>query len=88
MLKPNESRNLKKQYKRILIFLSIFFVFALVLCYLLMLAGISPVLNGFIIIVCASIFYLLFLFICAKIDKRKARKQLEDPTKDPFTKKK
>jgi phosphotransferase system glucose/maltose/N-acetylglucosamine-specific IIC component len=48
--------------------------------------GISPILNGFIIIVLACIFYLLFLFICAKIDKRKEERMKDEETKDPFIK--
>lgn len=80
-------RDLRRNYKRLMIFLVSFFIFALVFCYLLMLAGLSPVLSGFIIIVCAGIFYLLFLFICAKIDKKRANRMQEEATKDPFVKK-
>ena len=87
MLNPKSGRDLRRNYKRLMIFLIGFFVFALILCYLLGLAGIHPVLNGFIIIVCAGVFYLLFLFICAKIDKNKAKKLEEEATKDPFVKK-
>ncbi len=86
MLNPKQGRDLRKNYKRLLIFVISFFFFALVLSYLLMRAGLHPVLNGFIIIVVASIFYLLFLFICAKIDKKKELRRKEDANKDPFTK--
>lgn len=85
MIAPKESKGLKRTYKRMLWFVCIFFVFALVISYLMVRAGIHPVLNGFIIIVCASIFYLIFLFICAKIDKKKDAKREKDEHRDPFT---
>ena len=85
-MNPKQSRDLRKNYKRLMIFLISFFVFALIVCYLLMRTGISPILNGFIIIVLACIFYLLFLFICAKIDKRKEERMKDEETKDPFIK--
>ena len=46
-----------------------------------------PVLNGFIIICITAVLYLLFLVICAKIDKKKKEKLEANKNKDPFTKK-
>lgn len=86
MLDPKIGRDLRKNNKRLMIFLVSFFIFALILCYLLLKVGLSPVLAGFIIIICACVFYLLFLFICAKIDKRRAKRMQEEATKDPFIK--
>ncbi len=84
MINPQENKSLHRKYKRLMWFIGVGFVFALVLCYLLMLAGLHPVLNGFIIICCAGVGYLLFLWICAKIDKKKAAKAENDKTRDPF----
>lgn len=85
-MRAKDSRDLKRKYKRMLIFLAIIFVVELVLCYLLMMAELSNVLCGVIIVLTASIFYLLFLFICAKIDKKRAERLEKEATKDPFTK--
>ena len=85
-MRAKDSRDLKIKYKRMLIFLAIIFVVELVLCYLLMMAGLSNVLCGVIIVLSASIFYLLFLWICAKIDKKRAERLEKEATKDPFTK--
>lgn len=85
MIAPKESRNLRKGIKRTLWFLLGIFVFCLVEAYLLQLAGLSAVLNGFVIIVTAAVFYLVFLVICAKIDKKKERERIENKTKDPFS---
>lgn len=85
MLAPKESRGLRRQLKRTMWFLAGIFVFCLIESYLLVLAGVSPVVNGFIIIVTAAVFYLIFLLICAKIDKKKAKERVENKTKDPFS---
>ena len=85
MLMPKESRDLKKTYKRLAWFLCGVFVIALLESYLLMIAGASAVLNGFIIILSVAILYLIFLAICAKIDKKKAEKREKEKTKDPFS---
>lgn len=85
MLNPQENKKLHRQYKRMIWFFCIFFAIALVICYFLMRAGLHPVLNGFIIICCAGVSYLLFLFICAKIDKRRQEKQERDKNRDPFS---
>lgn len=86
MIAPKESRNLKKSLKRTMWFIIGIFIFCLIECYLLdYYAKIPAVWNGFIIIVTAAVFYLLFLLICAKIDKKKASEEVENKTKDPFS---
>lgn len=85
MLAPKESRNLKKTTKRLGWFLVCVFVLCLVESYLLVLAGISPVVNGIIVIITAALLYLVFLVICAKIDKKREREGAESPSKDPFS---
>ncbi len=85
MIAPKEGKDLKKQYKRLLIFIGVYFVIALCICYGLIKAGVHPVLNGFIIIVIGGIFYLPFLAICANIDKKKAAKAEKEKNRDPFT---
>ena len=75
-----------KTYKRLAIFLVIVFIFDAFIAYLFYrYTQINTVLCGFIIIVITSILYLLFLWICGKIDKRKKKKLEESGKKDPFT---
>ena len=85
MIAPKESRTLRKSLKRTMWFILGIFVFCLVESYLLVLAGVPALWNGFIIIVTAGVFYLLFLWICAKIDKKKERERVENKAKDPFS---
>ena len=86
MLKPKESRDLKKTTKR----LGIFLLFALVLDAFLAFVlykytKINEVLCGFVIIVFTSLLYLLFYLICAKIDKKKKERIEKAGKKDPFS---
>ena len=85
MLAPKESRGLRRQFKRTMWFLLGIFVFCLVESYLLILAGVSAVWNGVIIVLTATVFYLIFLLICAKIDKKRKREEVENKTNDPFS---
>lgn len=85
MLAPKESKTLRKSLKRTMWFLVGIFLFCLLESYLLVLAGVSAVVNGVIIILTATVFYLVFLVICAKIDKKKEKKRLESSSKDPFS---
>ncbi len=81
----NNKRALKKSMKRMAWFIGIYFVFALFFAALLQIAGVPQWLNMIIIILVAGVCYLLFLLVCAKIDKRKAEREVEK-TKDfdPF----
>jgi len=83
----SNKREMKRKVKRTTWFIGIYFVFALFFCALLQVAGIkSPVLNGLILIVTAGVFYLLFLWICAKIDKKREEEKNEKPKEfDPFS---
>ena len=85
MIAPKESKTLRKTLKRTMWFLVGIFVFCLVECYLLILAGLSAVWNGIIMIVTASVFYLIFLAICAKIDKKREKRDAEEKHRDPFS---
>lgn len=88
MMLPKESRDLKKTYKRLVWFLVGVFIFDVFIAFLLFkYTNINQVLCGFIIIVISGILYLLFLAICAKIDKRRKQKLEEKGEKDPFTRK-
>ncbi len=88
MLQPKESRDLKKTYKRLCVFLVIALVIDAFLAFLLYeYTNINEVLCGFIIIVWTTLFYLVFLAICAKIDKRKREKIEKEGKQDPFSKK-
>lgn len=86
MLERHEGKNLRKTIKRTLYYLVVAFVVCLPISYLLILAGVSAVVNGIIIICIVAFFYLIFLLICAKIDKKKERDRLESSSKDPFSK--
>jgi len=83
----NDRRDFNKNLKRAGIFIGCYFVVALVISTLLILyTDIPQWLNGFIIIIGASVFYLIFLFICSKIDKkREERKRDVLSKKDPFS---
>lgn len=88
ILKPEQSRDLKKNYKRLAIFLVLVFVFDVFIAFLFFkYTKIHSVLCGFIIICITGVLYLLFLAICDKIDKRKKKKLEESGKKDPFTRK-
>lgn len=87
MLMPKESRDLRKTMKRLGIFLLIVFLFDVFICFLFFkYTNINKVLCGFIIICITAVLYLLFLFICAKIDKKKKERLEKSGKKDPFTK--
>ena len=86
MIERHEGRNLRKMIKRTIYFLIVAFIICLPEGYLLQLAGLSAVVNGIIIICTVAILYLIFLIICAKIDKKREKDRLESPTKDPFAK--
>ena len=87
-MKPEDSRDLRKNSKRLMWFLLCIFLFDAVIVFTLInYAGLSPVLSGFIIIVITAVVYLCFWLICAKIDKKNKIKQEKESYKDPFTKK-
>ena len=86
MIAPKESKTLKKSIKRTMWFLIGIFAFCLLEGYLLgYYAKVPAVWNGVIIIATAGVFYLVFLIICAKIDKKKERRAVEHKAKDPFS---
>ena len=69
MLKPEQSRNLKKTQKRLVIFLLMVFVFDVFIAFLLFrYTKVHAVLCGVIVILITAFLYLLFLGVCAKID--------------------
>lgn len=84
-LRPNERRDLKTSIKRLgwfllgVVLIDAFFAFLLYYY-----TAISDVLCGFIIIVITSLLYLVYLWICSKIDKRKKEKLEKSGRKDPF----
>ena len=85
---PEDGRNFKRNYKRLMWFLlGIFLIDFFIVFVLINYAHLSSVLAGFIIIVFTSICYLCFYLICAKIDKKKEEQQNSEKYKDPFTKK-
>ena len=81
----NNKRALKKNVKRMAWFIGIYFIFALFFSALLQIAGLPQWLNMIIIVVTAGIFYLLFLVICGKLDRKKEEKESTKTKEfDPF----
>lgn len=87
-MQNNDKREAKKQVKRTMWFIGIYALVALVISALLIVyTNIPQWLNMIIIIVLAGAFYLLFLWICAIIDKKKVEKDAISPPDDPFSEK-
>lgn len=87
MMTPKDSRDLKKTSKRLMWFLIAVFIFDAFICFLLIkYADMHPAVNGLIIICITGLLYLLFLAICAKIDKKKQERIAKSGKKDPFSK--
>ena len=86
-LSPNERRDLKQSYKRIGWFLLGVLLIDAFIAFLLYywFPYINQVLCGFIIVVITALLYLVYLWICSKIDKRKKEKLEKSGKKDPFT---
>ena len=86
-LKPTEARDLKKSYKRIGIFLiGVLLIDAFIAFLLYYYApNLNEVLCGFIIVVITTALYLLYAWICGKIDKKKKEKLEKSGRKDPFS---
>ena len=86
LLKPTESRDLRKSYKRIALFLVlVLFIDAFLAFVLYSYTNIGDFLCGLIVVVFTALLYLIYLWICAKIDKRKKEKLENSGKKDPFS---
>lgn len=73
-------RLMKQQMKRTMWFICVYAVIALIIsAVLIVYTNIPQWLNMLVIVVIAGVFYLLFLWICAIIDKKKAEKQQQNP---------
>ena len=81
-MKNTEMQNLKRSLKRLALFLGIVLVPCLVVCVLLFSVDIPNWLVIFILVLILCVLYFLFLFVCAKIDKKK-EDRLKNK-KDPF----
>lgn len=85
-MQQDEKRDLKVKSKRLLWFILGIFIVDAFICFLLFkYTNLSEVLAGFIIIVFTALIYLLFLFLCDKIDKKKKEKLEKSGKKDPFS---
>lgn len=85
-MQQNEKRDLKVKGKRLLWFILGIFLLDAFICFLLFkYTNLNEVLAGFIVVVFTSLFYLLFLFLCDKIDKKKRDKLEKSGKKDPFS---
>jgi threonine/homoserine/homoserine lactone efflux protein len=82
----SEKREFNRKMKRAGIFIGCYAVVALIVSTLLVLyTSVPQWLNGMIIVLGASVFYLIFLVVCAKIDKKKEEKRDQAlKEKDPF----
>ena len=82
----SQKQEFNRKMKRAAIFIACYFAFALLISSLLILyTDIPQWLNGLVIVVSAGVFYLIFILVCAKIDKKKEEK-MKDSLKDndPF----
>ncbi len=87
IINPEEKRDLKKSSKRLAIFLLLIFIIDGFIAFLFFkYTKIHTALCVFILLVATTIFYLLFLWICGKIDKKREKRLSESGKKDPFTK--
>lgn len=85
-MQQNEKRDLKVKSKRLLWFILGVFIVDAFICFLLFrYTSIDDVLAGFIVIVFTALLYLLFLFLCDRIDKKKKEKLENAGKKDPFS---
>lgn len=85
-LNSGDKRPMKKQVKRTMWFIAVYAVIALVISsVLIVFTNVPQWLNMIVIIVLAGVFYLLFLWICAIMDKKKAEKDAQNPKDDPFS---
>ncbi|MBQ8444046.1 MAG: hypothetical protein IJX25_01655 [Clostridia bacterium] len=85
-LRPNEARDLKKSYKRLGWFLlGVLLIDAFIAFLLYSYTSIGDFLCGFIIVVITGVLYLIYLWICAKTDKKKKEKLEKSGKRDPFT---
>lgn len=76
---------LKRKTKRMAWFIGGYFIFALFFAALLQIAGVPQWLNIIIIVLTAGVFYLLYVLVCGKLDKRKEEKDKERTKEfDPF----
>ena len=86
-LKPNESRDLRRSYKRIGWFLLGVLLIDAFIAFLIFRA--NPEFNGFlcgVIIICiTTVFYLIYLWVLGKLDKRKKERLEKSGKKDPFS---
>lgn len=89
LLKPTESRDLKRTYKRIGWFLLGVLLIDAFIAFILYeyVPSLNDVLCGFIIIVITAVLYICFALICSKVDKKRKEKLEKSGQKDPFTRK-
>lgn len=81
-----DKRKMKHQIKRTMWFIAGYAIVAvLVSALLIVYTNVPQWLNMIVIIVLAGVFYLLFLWLCAIIDKKKAEKDAQNPKDDPFS---
>ncbi len=82
MLQPKDKRPMKKAMKRFVWFVVAYFVVAILVAGLLIAyTNIPQWANMIICVVLAGAMYLVFLGICAKIDKKKKEKEESEPKK-------
>lgn len=86
-LKPTERRDLRKSYKRLGWFILGIFLIDAFIAFLIYKA--NPEFNGFlcgvIIVTITAVFYLLYIWILNRLEKRKKEKLEKSGKKDPFS---
>lgn len=82
-MKSSEKQELKKKIKRIGLFLLIVFFPAMIVSVLLLWAQVPQWLNILVLVVLLFILFAVYVFVCDKIDKKKAERLSKK--KDPFS---
>ncbi len=81
-MQSKDKRPVKKMMKRFLWFIVAYFVVGLIVATVLAVyAGVPQWANILICVVLAGAMYLVFLWICATIDKKKKQKEESQPKK-------
>ena len=83
-MKVSERMILKDRLKKLGIFCLIVFIPVLVLSVVMMSFGVSEAVNIIITVVILFVLFLLYLYICSVIDKKREKKLKESGKKDPF----
>lgn len=82
-MRSTEKQELSLKIKRLGLFMVIVFLPILVICVLLLVVAKVPQwLNILVLVLCMFVLYGVYVFVCAKLDRKKAERLTKK--KDPF----